>query len=96
MTVQGRLIVEGRQLQCSCLQIICATSLALSSLLVPLLWVAHLAEPISGTAIVCNILPLLSAALMRCRYMDKGRDCIEQGKFYARLLGALGKAGLRV
>jgi hypothetical protein len=30
------------------------------------------------------------------RYMDKGRDCIEQGKFYARLLGALGKAGLRV
>jgi hypothetical protein len=31
-----------------------------------------------------------------CRYMDKGRDCIEQGKFYARLLGALGKAGLRV
>lgn len=31
-----------------------------------------------------------------CRYMDKGRDCIEQGKLYARLLGALGKAGLRV
>ena len=30
------------------------------------------------------------------RYMDKGRDCIEQGKLYARLLGALGKAGLRV
>lgn len=30
------------------------------------------------------------------RYMDKGRDCIEQSKFYARLLGALGKAGLRV
>lgn len=30
------------------------------------------------------------------RYMDKGRDSIEQGKAYARLLGLLGKAGLRV
>lgn len=30
------------------------------------------------------------------RYMDKGRDCVEQGKLYARLLGALGRAGLRV
>ncbi|KAF6252835.1 hypothetical protein COO60DRAFT_494285 [Scenedesmus sp. NREL 46B-D3] len=30
------------------------------------------------------------------RYMDKGRDCVEQGKLYARLLAALGKAGLRV
>eukprot|EP00775_Hariotina_reticulata_P002323 gene2323-2631_t len=30
------------------------------------------------------------------RYMDKGRDCVEQGKLYAKLLGALGKAGLRV
>jgi hypothetical protein len=40
---------------------------------------------------------LLSPLLLSsCRYMDKGRDCIEQGKLYARLLGALGKAGLRV
>jgi hypothetical protein len=31
-----------------------------------------------------------------CRYMDKGRDSVEQGKAYARLLGLLGKAGLRV
>lgn len=30
------------------------------------------------------------------RYMDKGRDSVEQGKVYARLLGLLGKAGLRV
>ena len=30
------------------------------------------------------------------RYMDKGRDAVEQGKLYARLLGLLGKAGLRV
>lgn len=30
------------------------------------------------------------------RYMDKGRDSVEQGKAYARLLGLLGKAGLRV
>lgn len=30
------------------------------------------------------------------KYMDKGRDHVEQGKFYARLLGLLGKAGLRV
>lgn len=30
------------------------------------------------------------------KYMDKGRDHIEQGKFYARFLGLLGRAGLRV
>lgn len=43
-------------------------------------------------------IPCLSRLLLcvMCRYMDKGRDCIEQGKLYARLLGALGKAGLRV
>lgn len=30
------------------------------------------------------------------RYMDKGRDVVEQGKLYARLLGMLGKIGLRI
>lgn len=30
------------------------------------------------------------------RYMDKGRDTIEQRKLYARILGALGRAGLRI
>eukprot|EP00877_Chromochloris_zofingiensis_P004134 jgi/Chrzof1/13721/Cz08g09150.t1 len=30
------------------------------------------------------------------RYMDKGRDSVEQGKVYARVLTILGKAGLRV
>jgi hypothetical protein len=30
------------------------------------------------------------------RYMDKGRDHVEQGKLYARLLSVLGAAGLRV
>ncbi len=30
------------------------------------------------------------------RYMDKGRDNVEQGKLYARLLSLLGAAGLRV
>lgn len=29
------------------------------------------------------------------RYMDKGRDSVEQGKLYARLLSLLGAAGLR-
>jgi hypothetical protein len=53
---------------------------------------------------VCLLLQLLLSLLLLLpllllsfrRYMDKGRDCIEQGKLYARLLGALGKAGLRV
>jgi hypothetical protein len=36
------------------------------------------------------------SAAAAARYMDKGRDCVEQGKLYARLLAALGKAGLRV
>lgn len=30
------------------------------------------------------------------RYMDKGRDSVEQGKLYARLLGLLGRTGLCV
>lgn len=30
------------------------------------------------------------------RYMDKGRDSVEQGKLYARILGILGKAGLKI
>lgn len=30
------------------------------------------------------------------RYMDKGRDVVEQGKFYARLLAGLGKLGIRI
>lgn len=30
------------------------------------------------------------------KYMDKGRDHVEQGKFYAKLLGVLGRAGLRI
>jgi hypothetical protein len=29
------------------------------------------------------------------RYMDKGRDSVEQRKLYARLLSLLGAAGLR-
>lgn len=41
--------------------------------------------------VLCSVL-----CCVLCRYMDKGRDSVEQGKAYARLLGLLGKAGLRV
>jgi hypothetical protein len=42
------------------------------------------------------ILTANSASIPVSRYMCKGRDEIEQGKMYCRLLGFLGKAGLRI
>lgn len=50
----------------------------------------------NASFIVPDRAPRLPRSFMTPRYMDKGRDTVEQGKFYARLLGLLGKAGLRV
>eukprot|EP00878_Enallax_costatus_P006135 GHUV01006431.1.p1 GENE.GHUV01006431.1~~GHUV01006431.1.p1 ORF type:complete len:264 (+),score=60.79 GHUV01006431.1:746-1537(+) len=53
--------------------------------------------PVSVPGDVCGVLRYrYGDTFLIPRYMDKGRDCVEQGKLYARLLGALGKAGLRV
>ncbi|KAF8056131.1 hypothetical protein HT031_006482 [Scenedesmus sp. PABB004] len=68
-----------------------------ASLVLPLGVMKFRGTPVSVPADVPGVLRYrYGDTYMVPRYMDKGRDCVEQGKFYARLLGALGKAGLRV
>eukprot|EP00882_Tetradesmus_deserticola_P001713 GHRQ01001842.1.p1 GENE.GHRQ01001842.1~~GHRQ01001842.1.p1 ORF type:complete len:310 (+),score=126.81 GHRQ01001842.1:297-1226(+) len=68
-----------------------------ASLVFPLSTMKFRGTPVSVPGDVPGVLRYrYGDTFMIPRYMDKGRDCVEQGKLYARLLAALGKAGLRV
>eukprot|EP00879_Flechtneria_rotunda_P029637 GHRR01032069.1.p2 GENE.GHRR01032069.1~~GHRR01032069.1.p2 ORF type:complete len:142 (+),score=42.46 GHRR01032069.1:1662-2087(+) len=68
-----------------------------ASLVLPLNVMKFQGVPVSVPADVPGVLRYrYGETFMIPRYMDKGRDCIEQGKLYARVLAALGRAGLRV
>lgn len=68
-----------------------------AALVFPLGRLDALGPPISVPADVVAVLRYrYGEGFMTPRYMDKGRDHVEQGKAYARILGALGRAGLRV
>jgi len=68
-----------------------------AALVFPLGRLDSLGPPIAVPADVRGVLRYrYGEGFMTPRYMDKGRDSVEQGKAYARILGALGRAGLRV
>lgn len=68
-----------------------------SSLVFPLSVIKFRGVAVSAPGDVHGVLTYrYGADYMVPKYMNKGRDSVEQGKFYARLLGALGKAGFRV